>query len=467
MTLNRSEYKVSRKGKTVELKIIDTIFPNKSIGIYEDKKVIFKGGIKGQVVNVRFKKKKKDYIEGKLIEVVEHSPLEKNFGKYGEYDLGPCPYGTLLYEDELELKKEQILNLFKKEGIEGFEFLGIERSPREFAYRNKMEYTFGDEVKGGPLVLGLHKKGRFYEMVDTDGCDLVDSDFTLVRTTVMNYFRGIGSSFYNKRAHKGFLRHFVMRKALSTGEILVNLVTSSQDSLNKGEFLNQLLTIKDLEGEITGVLHTINDGLGDTVKADKMELLHGRDYIIEEILGLKFNISPFSFFQTNTWGAEKLYSIVREFVGEEKKDIVFDLYSGTGTIAQIVSPIAKEVIGIEIVEEAVEKARENMKLNNLENIEFIAEDVLKAVDNIDKKPDIIIIDPPRDGIHPKAINKIIDFDPAKFVYVSCNPVTLVRDLKVFEERGYKIQKLKIMDMFPRTPHVEVVTLLTRRETSCK
>ena len=452
---------MSRKKETVEIKIEDTIFPNKSIGIYEDKRIIFKGGLKGQIVKVQLKKKKSDHIEGKLLEVIENSPLEKNLGKYGEYDLGPCPYGTLLYEDELKLKQDQILNLFETEKIDDFEYLGIEESPNEYAYRNKMEYTFGDEVKGGPIILGLHKKGRFYEIVDTDGCDLVDEDFTIIRKTVMNYFRNIKSTFYNKRRHEGFLRHCVIRKALSTGEILVNLVTSSQDSLNEEEFLNELTNLENLKGHITGVLHTINDGLADTVQVDTLKLLYGRDYIIEEILGLKFNISPFSFFQTNTWGAEKLYSIVREFVGDEKKDVVFDLYSGTGTIAQIISPIAKEVIGIEIVEEAVVKARENMKLNNLDNIEFIADDVLKAIDNVDKKPDLIVIDPPRSGIHPKAIQKIIDFDPNRFVYVSCNPVTLVKDLKIFEERGYKIVKLKIMDMFPRTPHVECVVLMSR------
>lgn len=453
---------MSRKKEIVEIKIEDTIFPNKSIGMYGDKKIIFKGGLKGQIVKVQLKKKKSDYIEGKLLELIENSPLEKNLGKYREYDLGPCPYGTLLYEDELNLKQDQILNLFEAENIDDFEYLGIEESPNEYAYRNKMEYTFGDEVKGGPIVLGLHKKGRFYEIVDTDGCDLVDEDFTVIRKTVMNYFRKIQSTFYNKRRHEGFLRHCVIRKALSTGEILVNLVTSSQDSLNEEEFLNELIKLEDLKGNITGVLHTINDGLSDTVQVDTLKLFYGRDYIIEEILGLKFNISPFSFFQTNTWGAEKLYSIVREFVGDEKKDIVFDLYSGTGTIAQIVSPIAKEVIGIEIVEEAVVKARENMKLNNLDNIEFIADDVLKAVDNVNKKPDLIILDPPRSGIHPKAIQKIIDFDPNRFVYVSCNPVTLVKDLKIFEERGYKIVKLKIMDMFPRTPHVECVTLIQKK-----
>ena len=453
---------MSRKKEILEIKIIDTIFPNKSIGMHEENRIIFKGGIKGQTVKVQPKKKKSDYIEGKLLEVVENSPLEKNLGKYGEYDLGPCPYGTLLYEDELKLKEEQILNLFKIEDISDFEYLGIEKSPNEYAYRNKMEYTFGDEVKGGPIVLGLHKKGRFYEIVDTDGCDLVDEDFTIIRKTVMNYFRDIKSSFYNKRRHEGFLRHCVIRKALSTGEILVNLVTSSQDNLNEEEFLNELTSIENLKGNITGILHTINDGLSDTVQMDSMKLLYGRDYIIEEILGLKFNISPFSFFQTNTWGAEKLYSIVREFVGDEKKDTVFDLYSGTGTIAQIISPIAKEVIGIEIVEEAVVKARENMKLNNLDNIEFIVGDVLKAIYNVDKKPDLIILDPPRSGIHPKAIQKIIDFNPNRFVYVSCNPITLVKDLKILEERGYEIVKLKIMDMFPRTPHVECIVLIQKK-----
>ena len=450
-----------KKKKLVEIKIVDTIFPNKSIGFYENEKVIFKGGIKGQEVRVQFKKKKEDHIEAKLIEVIKNSPLEKNIDKYSEFDLGPCPYGTLLYEDELELKEEQVINLFKKEDIGEFEFLGIEKSPNEFAYRNKMEYTFGDEVKGGPIVLGLHKKGRFYEIADTDGCDLVDEDFTTIRKAVMNYFRSINSTFYNKIKHNGFLRHLVVRKALSTGEIMLNIVTTSQDSLNTEEFLKILFELKKLKGQITGVLHTINDGLGDTVKADELTLLYGRDYIIEEILGLKFNISPFSFFQTNSFGAEKLYTIVREFVGDEKKDIVFDLYSGTGTIAQIISPIAKEVIAIEIVEEAVEKARENMKLNNLKNIEFIAEDVLKAVDKIEKKPDLIIIDPPREGIHSKAIDKIIDFNPNRFVYVSCNPVTLVRDIKIFQERGYKLEKMKMMDMFPRTPHVEAVVKLER------
>lgn len=449
---------MTKKNELIEFTIEEVEFPNKGKGSYEGIEVRVKGGIKGQKVRARVDRKRKGYIEAKIVEVVERSSLEKNLSNIDES--GSCSYESLVYEDELKLKEEQVLALFKKAGFEDINYLGIEASPIVEGYRNKMEYTFGDEVKDGPLVLGLHKKGSFYSIVDSDGCNLVDSDFTNIRKAVMNYFRELGTSFYKKKSHEGFLRHLVIRKALSTGEILVNLVSSSQGELDKEGFVNILLELK-LKGKVVGILHTINDSLSDVVKADKLELLYGRDYIIEEILGLRFNISPFSFFQTNTFGAERLYSIVREFAGNIDDKLVFDLYSGTGTIAQIMAAVAKKVVGIEIVEEAVEKARENAKLNNLNNVEFIAGDVLKAVDELEEKPDLIVIDPPRDGIHPKAINKIIDFKPERYVYVSCNPVTLVRDLKTFVERGYRIEKVKLMDMFPRTAHVECVVLMSR------
>ncbi|WP_025642799.1 23S rRNA (uracil(1939)-C(5))-methyltransferase RlmD [Schnuerera ultunensis] len=452
---------MARKKKIIEVEIIDTIFPNKSIGKYEDQTIIFKGGIKGQKVKVLLNRRKKNYIEAKLLEILERSPLEKNILCSDVKDCGGCAYQTLLYEDELKLKEEQVLALFEKEEIKELNYLGIEKSPRVEGYRNKMEYTFGDEIKGGPLVLGLHRRGRFYEIIDTDGCNIADKDFTLIRKRVMKYFREINTAFYNKRTHEGILRHLVIRKALSTRDILINLVTTSQGEVDPNNFTKELLSIHGLEGKIVGILHTINDGLADVVKADKLNLLHGREYIIEEILGLKFKISPFSFFQTNTFGAERLYSIVRDFIEDEKTNIVFDLYSGTGTIAQILSPVCEKVIGIEIIEEAVEMAIENAKLNGLHNVDFISGDVFEEVDKLKEKPDLIIIDPPRDGIHPKAINKIINFAPQTFIYVSCNPITLVRDLKIFMDKGYKIDKMKLMDMFPRTPHVEAVTRLVR------
>ena len=450
-----------KKNELIEFVIDEVEFPNKGKGTYDGVEIRVKGGIKGQRVSARVSRKRKGYVEAKIVDIVERSPLEKNLALVDMDESGSCTYASLLYEDELDLKKEQVLALFKKAGFEDINFLGIEGSPVVEGYRNKMEYTFGDEEKDGPLILGLHKKGQFYSIVDSDGCNLVDSDFTSIRKRVMNYFRDLATPFYHKKSHEGFLRHLVVRKALSTGEILVNLVTSSQGELDKEGFVNMLLGISNLEGKIVGILHTTNDSLSDVVQADRLDLLYGRDYIIEEILGLKFNISPFSFFQTNTFGAERLYSIVREFAGDIDDKVVFDLYSGTGTIAQIMAPVVKRVIGIEIVEEAVDKARENAKLNKLDNVEFIAGDVLKAVDELKEKPDLIVIDPPRDGIHPKAINKIIDFNPATFVYVSCNPVTLVRDLKVFTERGYRIEKVKLMDMFPRTAHVEAIVKLEK------
>lgn len=443
-----------KKNELIEFEIKEVGFPNKGKAIYGDHNVKFKGGIKGQKVEARVSRKRKGYIEAKIVNVLEKSPIETeetcpHFGF-----CGGCTYQSLSYENELKLKEKQVKELFHQEGLD-INFLGIEKSPVVSGYRNKMEYTFGDEEKDGPLALGLHRKGRFYEVVNVENCNIVDNDFTSILAAVLNYFGELNTSYYNKRSHTGFLRHLVVRKALSTGEIMINLVTSSQGELDKEGFVDKLNNLS-LIGKMAGILHTTNDSLSDVVKADKLDLLYGRDYIVEEMLGLKFNISPFSFFQTNTFGAEKLYSMVREFAGDIDDKVVFDLYSGTGTIAQIMAPVAKKVIGIEIVEEAVEKAKENAKLNNLDNVEFIDGDVLKAVDELNEKPDLIVIDPPRDGIHPKAINKIIDFNPEVFVYVSCNPVTLVRDLKVFIERGYKVEKVKCMDQFPRTPHVECV-----------
>ena len=450
---------MSRKSRVIEFNIDKVEFPNKGWGNFEGKIIRIKGGLPGQKVKAKVGKKKTDYWEAKILEVLEKSHLETEEGCPHKDICGGCTYQSLTYKNELNHKLSQVQALFDSEEL-GVVVEGIQESPNLKAYRNKMEYTFGDEEKDGPLGLGLNMKGRFYEVVKTDYCNIVNEDFTIIREAVRSHFDRLGLPFYNKRTHEGLLRHLVIRRAGSTGEILVNLVTSSQIEYDKESFTESLLSLKNLEGEITGILHTINDGLGDTVIADKLEILYGTDIIHEEILGLKFKISPFSFFQTNTTGAEELYSIAREFAGDKKDRVIFDLYSGTGTIAQIMAGVAKKVIGIEIVEEAVDMARDNAKLNNLDNVEFIAEDVFKGIEELKYKPDLIIIDPPREGINPKAINKIIDFGPEEFVYISCNPVTLVRDLKVFKERGYEIKRVKCMDMFPRTPHVESIILMT-------
>ena len=229
--------------------------------------------------------------------------------------------------------------------------------------------------------------------------------------------------------------------------------------------MDQLLSL-DLNGMITGVLHTKNDSVADVVQSDETITLYGQDYFYEELLGLKFKISQFSFFQTNTLGAEVLYETAREYLGDisdsgKNDKTVFDLYSGTGTIAQLLAPVCGKVIGVEIVEEAVEAAKENAKLNGLSNCEFIAGDVLKVIDDITEKPDFIVLDPPRDGIHPKALQKIIDYKVDRIVYISCKPTSLARDLEVLLESGYRMERVTAVDQFPGTVHVETVVLMSR------
>ena len=216
-----------------------------------------------------------------------------------------------------------------------------------------------------------------------------------------------------------------------------------------------------LECHIVGILHIINDSLADVVQSDETRILYGRDYFYEDILGLRFKITPFSFFQTNSEGAEVLYSTARKYIGDTKDKVVFDLYSGTGTIAQVLASVAKKVIGVEIVEEAVEAAKVNAELNHLDNCTFLAGDVLKMLDELEEKPDYIILDPPRDGIHPKALKKIINYGVERMVYISCKPTSLARDLEVLLQNGYTVEKVCGVDLFPMTVHTETVCLLSR------
>lgn len=457
-----------KKGQIYEGVIKRVDFPNKGIIELEDRKVIVKNGIPGQKVSFAVTKVRSEKAEGSLKEILEKSPLEcrekacKSFG-----NCGGCAYQTLSYESQLKLKEEQVKRLIDSV-CEDYIFEGIIGSPVEWGYRNKMEFSFGDEYKGGPLTLGLHKKGSFHDIINVDDCKIVDEDFTQILTCVLKYAIELGADYYHKLSHKGYLRHLLIRKAVKTGEILVNVITTTQEDFEKAKaesdvfepLVAELLKLP-LKGVIAGVLHTYNDSQADVVKSDTMKILYGRDYIYEEILGLKFKISTFSFFQTNSLGAEVLYTKVREYVGETKDRTIFDLYSGTGTIAQLLAPVAKKVTGVEIVEEAVEAAKENAALNGLDNCEFIAGDVLKVIGSLKDKPDIIVLDPPRDGIHPKALDNIIHFGVDRIVYISCKPTSLVRDLEVLQARGYRVDKVCAVDMFPETVHVETVVLITR------
>jgi len=376
----------------------------------------------------------------------------------------------------MKLKEQQVRELLKpvcepyrqQRGGKSFEdiFEGIKESPRKFAYRNKMEFSFGDSVKEGPLSLGMHRRGSFHDIVTVTGCKIVDQDFSDVLQAVLTYFQEKKTPFYHKMRHTGYLRHLLVRKAVKTGEILIDLVTTSQirdeeqDRLLKG--LKEILLQLNLEGKIVGILNTQNDSLADAVINQGTRVIYGQDYFYEELLGLRFRISPFSFFQTNSLGAEVLYDTAREYIADAGNGkVVYDLYSGTGTIAQILASVAEKVIGVEIVDEAVEAAKENAKMNGLNNCEFLAGDVLKVLEHISDKPDFIVLDPPRDGIHPKALERIINYGVDKMVYISCKPTSLARDLEILQVRGYMAERICCVDMFPGTANIESIVLLSK------
>ena len=460
-----------KKGDVFEGTVLRMDFPNKGILEIEQQRIEVKNALPGQKIRGVVTKKRNGKCEGKLMEVLEHSKEERPEEACVHSGLcGGCLYQGLPYEEQLKIKREQVKRLLDQvTDPDTYEFQGIEGSPISAGYRNKMEFSFGDETKGGPLALGMHKRGSFYDIVTTPECQIVHRDFCRILEATREFFENAGVPFYRKLQHMGYLRHLLVRRAVKTGEILVVLVTTSQKECFGGEAGERqaLETWKErvlqlsLEGKMAGILHTCNDSLADVVRSDRTEILYGGDWFYEELLGLRFKITPFSFFQTNSLGAEVLYEKVRSYIGDTKDKVVFDLYSGTGTIAQILAPVAKQVVGVEIVEEAVEAARENAKLNGLDNCQFLAGDVLKVVDELKEKPDLIVLDPPRDGIHPKALGKIIDFGVERMVYVSCKPTSLVRDLIVLQERGYRVEKVCCVDMFPETGNCETVVLLSK------
>lgn len=452
-----------KKGEIYEGVIEKVDFPNKGIVMVGDQKVTVKNGMPGQRVRFMINKKRSGRAEGRLLEVLEKSSLETREPVCNIFpECGGCMYQTMSYENQIEMKERQVRELLDG-ALNGTEYQweGIHGSPIEFAYRNKMEFSFGDAYKDGPLTLGLHKKGSTYDVLTANDCKLVHEDMTKILTCVHEYFLKRNVSYYKKMQHTGYLRHLLLRRGVTTGEILVHVITTSQEEHNLESLKEELLALP-LEGKIVGIMHIINDSLSDVVQSDETHILYGQDFFYETLLGLRFKISTFSFFQPNSLAAEVLYSVVRQYIGDTKDKVVFDLYSGTGTIAQLAASVADEVIGVEIVEEAVEAAKENAALNNLGNCKFIAGDVLKVLDDLTDKPDVIILDPPRDGIHPKALPKILSYEVDHIVYISCKATSLARDLPVFLAAGYKVEKACCVDQFCQTVHVETVCLLSKK-----
>ncbi len=408
-------------------------------------------------------------------------------GDFNSVGKGVCPHSEFCggcihqgkpYAEQLAEKENEVKRLLEEKNVHPDQVDAIEGCESQYEYRNKMEYTFGDFVKDGEMTLGMHRKKNFMSIVTVDECQLVHPDFNVILKAVLGFCNEKGYAFYHKKSHKGLMRNLIIRRGIRTGELLVNVVTASdagaagqacesaeatvQQQFDEQAFADMILALP-LENKVVGVLRTINDSLADAVICEELRVLYGRDYYMEKILNLDFKVSAFSFFQTNVVAAERLYQQALALVDSFEGKSVFDLYCGTGTISQILALKAKQVLGIELVEEAVEAAKENAKLNGLDNCDFIAGDVFEVLKDVENKPDVIVVDPPRVGIQPKALDKIISYDVPEIIYISCNPKTLAQNLMYFEYYGYHATYLKPFDNFPMTKHIETVVLLSRNK----
>lgn len=376
---------------------------------------------------------------------------------------GGCCYQGVSYEEQLKNKEGEARGFFHESGVIPEKFDAIEGCPEEYRYqyRNKMEYTFGDLVKDGPLQLGMHKKRQFMSVVTVDQCQLVHPDFNKILRYTLDFCEERGYKKYHKKLHTGLLRNLIIRRGVRTHELLVSIVTSTESEFDAQSWKDGLLDLP-LENTIVGISQTLNDVLADKVSCDKLINLYGRDYYMEEIFGLKFRVNLFSFFQTNVEAVERLYREAIDLIDDFHGKRVFDLYCGTGTISQVMAKEAASVLGVEIVPESVEAAKANAELNGLTNCEFLCGDVFKVLETRSDKPDVIVVDPPRAGMSPDAVNKIAAYGVSQIVYISCNPKTLARDLSGFKYLGYDVKYVKPFDNFPMTKHVETVCLLSSK-----
>ena len=453
-----------KKGDTGEGIVSRVTYPNRGkIYTEEGQRITVKNALPGQKVRFRVTKRRDDKLEARLLEVLALSPDETAPKACDIFpDCGGCLTQRFPYDRQLEIKAEQIRTLLADVIDENTVFDGILPSPSQYAYRNKMEFSFGDAVQGGPLTLGLHRKGSMFDVLDASTCALVHPDLTLILRETLDYCRERELPKYNKKSHTGLLRYLLLRRSESTGEILCYLITSGEGGVSFSDWGEKMKALP-LEGSFAGIFHGIDDRFSDALGVERLECLWGRDYFYENLLGLTFKVTAFSFFQTNTRGAEVLYDLVRRYVtGQlgDRRPVLYDLYSGTGTIAQVLAPVAERVYGVEIVEEAVVAARENAALNGLDNCVFLAGDVLKKIDEIEERPDYIVLDPPREGIAPKALAKIEACGVPGMVYISCKATSFVRDMTYLKSRGWRVERFAAVDLFPNTQHVETVCLLT-------
>ncbi|UOX33768.1 23S rRNA (uracil(1939)-C(5))-methyltransferase RlmD [Flavobacterium sediminilitoris] len=457
------------------VKVLDAGAKGVSVAKAPDGKVIFiPNVVPGDVVDVQTMKKRKAYYEGKATTIHEFSTdrVDVVCDHFGA--CGGCKWQNMHYDKQLFYKNQEVYNNLKRIGkIEMPEFEPILGSEKQFFYRNKMEFGFSnsrwmtdEEIKSGKEfehknALGFHIPRMWDKILDIEKCHLQQDPSNAIRNEIKEFAVANGLEFFNPRAHEGLLRTLMIRTA-STGEIMVLIQFFKEDKEQRELLLNFLA---ERFPEITSLLYVINGKPNDTIYDQDIKLFKGREYILEEMEGLHFSINAKSFYQTNSDQAYELYKITRDFAGLTGEELVYDLYTGTGTIAQFVSKQAKKVIGVEAVPEAIADAKENAKRNSITNCEFFVGD-MKNVFNDDfikahGHPDVIITDPPRDGMHKDVVAQILKIAPKKVVYVSCNSATQARDLALMDEM-YKVVRVRPVDMFPQTHHVENVVLLEKR-----
>ena len=458
-----------------QIKVLDAGAKGVSVAKAPDGKVVFiPNVVPGDVVDVQTFKKRKAYYEVKAVKFHEFSehrvePVCQHFGV-----CGGCKWQNMNYDQQLFYKQNEVKNHLQRIGkIELPEFEPILGSEKKFFYRNKMEFSFSnsrwlteeeigsDEDLGNRNALGFHIPKMWDKILDITKCHLQEDPSNAIRNEVRDFANANGLTFFNPRAHEGLLRTLMLRTS-STGEIMLLIQFFENDKANRELILDHLY---EKFPQITSLLYVVNNKANDTLYDTNVILYKGRDYILEEMEGLKFSINAKSFYQTNSDQAYELYKITRDFAGLTGDEIVYDLYTGTGTIAQFVSKKAKKVIGVESVPDAIKDAKANAERNNIDNCEFYVGD-MKVVFNDafiaqHGQPDVIITDPPRDGMHKDVVEQIMKIAPQKVVYVSCNSATQARDLALMDEK-YKVTRVRPVDMFPQTHHVENVVLLERR-----
>ncbi|ETN96120.1 23S rRNA (uracil(1939)-C(5))-methyltransferase RlmD [Zhouia amylolytica] len=468
-----------KKNKNVvfeQIEVIDAGAKGKAVARTDEGRVIFiKNAVPGDIVDVKIFKKRRGFLEGEAINFHSLSdrrtePVCEHFGV-----CGGCKWQHMGYEHQLFFKQKEVENNLKRLGhIQLPEVSPILGSEKQYFYRNKMEFAFSnarwltrEEIESGDEIdsrnaLGFHIPGAWDKILDVKKCHLQEDPSNAIRLAVKHFANENDLTFFNPREHAGLLRSLMLR-IVSTGEIMV-VIQFYDDNKDQRELLLDYL--KQEFPEITSLQYIINQKANDTIYDQEVVLYHGRDHIYEEMEGLRFKINAKSFYQTNSDQAYELYKVARNFADLSGNELVYDLYTGTGTIAQFVAKNAKKVIGVEAVPEAIEDAKANAQLNGIENVDFFVGDMKnvfnEAFINTHGLPDVIITDPPRDGMHKDVVQQILNIAPDKVVYVSCNSATQARDLALMDEM-YKVTKVQAVDMFPQTHHVENVVLLEKRQ----